>query len=152
MGENGAGKSTLIKILTGLYQADSGSDPHRGQPAAPRSPQDAIARGIAVVPQERNLIPRFSVGENIYLDAPPRTRGIIDYDKVHEDAQRWLELLELDVDRGHPGRQAERRTDAARGDRPGPVARGPHPAARRAHGVHHAARDHDALPGAPAAA
>ncbi len=30
VGENGAGKSTLIKILTGLYQADSGSDQHRG--------------------------------------------------------------------------------------------------------------------------
>lgn len=98
VGENGAGKSTLIKILTGLYQADSGSIRIAGEPAAAQSPQDAIARGIAVVPQERNLIPRFSVGENLFLDAPPRTRGIIDYDKVHEDAQRWLELLELDVD------------------------------------------------------
>ena len=98
VGENGAGKSTLIKILTGLYQADSGSIHIAGEPAAAQSPQDAIARGIAVVPQERNLIPRFSVGENLFLDAPPRARSIIDYDKVHEDAQRWLELLELDVD------------------------------------------------------
>jgi ribose transport system ATP-binding protein len=98
VGENGAGKSTLIKILTGLYQADSGSISIAGEAVAVSSPQDAIARGIAVVPQERNLIPRFSVGENLFLDAPPRTRGIIDYDKVFEDAQRWLELLELDVD------------------------------------------------------
>jgi ribose transport system ATP-binding protein len=102
VGENGAGKSTLIKILTGLYQADSGSVRIAGEPAASHSPQDAIARGIAVVPQERNLIPRFSVGENIYLDAPPRVRGLIDYEKVHDDAQRWLELLELDVDSRTP--------------------------------------------------
>ncbi len=102
VGENGAGKSTLIKILIGLYQADSGSVLLAGQPAAPRSPKDAIARGIAVVPQERNLIPRFSVGENIYLDDPPREHGIIDYAKVRADAQHWLDLLELDVDAGTP--------------------------------------------------
>ncbi len=102
VGENGAGKSTLIKILTGLYQADSGSILIEGQPVMPRSPQEAIARGIAVVPQERNLIPRFSVGENISLEDPPRKRGIIDFDTVYAGAQRWLDLLELDVDARTP--------------------------------------------------
>jgi ribose transport system ATP-binding protein len=102
VGENGAGKSTLIKILTGLYQADSGSIFIDGQPVAPRSPKESIARGISLVPQERNLIPRFSVGENIYLEDPPREHGIIDYDKIHADAQRWLDLLETDVGSGTP--------------------------------------------------
>ena len=152
VGENGAGKSTLIKILTGLYQADSGSIHIAGQPAAAHSPQDAIARGIAVVPQERNLIPRFSVGENLFLDAPPRSRGIIDYDKVHDGRPALAASCSSWTSIRAPRHQAERGADAARGDRPGPVARGPHPAARRAHGVHHAARDHDALPGAAAAA
>jgi ribose transport system ATP-binding protein len=102
VGENGAGKSTLIKILTGLYQADSGRILIAGEEAAPRSPQDAIARGIAVVPQERNLVPRFSVGENIFLESPPRKRGIIDFERIHEDAQRWLDLLELEVESRTP--------------------------------------------------
>jgi ribose transport system ATP-binding protein len=97
VGENGAGKSTLIKILTGLYRADSGRILIGGVEAAPRSPHDAIEQGIAVVPQERNLIPRFSVGENIYLENPPKRRGAIDYSKIHDDAQHWLDMLELDV-------------------------------------------------------
>ena len=98
IGENGAGKSTLIKIMTGLYQADSGEIRIQGKPAAASSPQDAIARGISLVPQERNLIPRFSVGENLYLDDPPRRRGVIDYRKIHDDSKQWLEMLELGVD------------------------------------------------------
>ncbi len=32
------------------------------------NPREAIARGIGVVHQERNLIPRFSVAENIHLE------------------------------------------------------------------------------------
>ena len=31
MGENGAGKSTLMKVLTGIYQKDSGSITYKGQ-------------------------------------------------------------------------------------------------------------------------
>jgi ribose transport system ATP-binding protein len=102
IGENGAGKSTLIKIMTGLYQADSGEIKINGQPAAASSPQDAIDRGISLVPQERNLIPRFSVGENLFLEDPPRRNGFIDYRRIHEDSKQWLEMLELDVDSRTP--------------------------------------------------
>ncbi len=40
IGENGAGKSTLIKILAGVYQADSGSATLDGRPlpSATRQP------------------------------------------------------------------------------------------------------------------
>ena len=41
MGENGAGKSTLIKVLTGVYEKDSGSITVDGSDAHIRSPQDA---------------------------------------------------------------------------------------------------------------
>ena len=34
MGENGAGKSTLMKVLTGIYQKDSGSITYKGQEVA----------------------------------------------------------------------------------------------------------------------
>ena len=99
LGENGAGKSTLIKIITGVYRPDDGELRLNGAPVRFEGPRDAIAAGVGVVHQERNLIPRFSVGENILLE---RLGGglmrPIDYDAVHTEARRWLEVLELDLD------------------------------------------------------
>ena len=59
LGENGAGKSTLIKILTGVYQPDEGSVNLLGQPVRFSDTNEARQQGIAVVHQERHLIPRF---------------------------------------------------------------------------------------------
>ena len=99
LGENGAGKSTLIKIITGVYRPNSGTLTLDGAPLHFNGPRDAIAAGVGVVHQERNLIPRFSVGENIMLD---RLGGgflrPIDYDNVHAQARNWLDLLGLDLD------------------------------------------------------
>ena len=103
LGENGAGKSTLIKCLTGLYQPDEGVILLEGKETQFRSPQDAFDHGIAVVPQERNLVPEFSAGENIMLESLPKRRGIfIDYDRVHREAQKWLDLLGVDIDSRTP--------------------------------------------------
>ena len=68
MGENGAGKSTLIKIVTGVYRPDSGCLLLDGRPVEFASTRDALSAAIGAVHQERNLIPRFSVGENIVLE------------------------------------------------------------------------------------
>ncbi len=98
LGENGAGKSTLIKILTGVYQPDAGEVLLRGERQRFQSPRDAIAAGISVVHQERNLINRFSVGENILLENLPTKAGLVDYAAVFEQAKPWLEALDLHVD------------------------------------------------------
>lgn len=67
MGENGAGKSTLIKILTGVYQKDSGQIYLDGRPVHFRSPQDAQNMGIGTVFQEIALCPNLTVAENIFI-------------------------------------------------------------------------------------
>ena len=55
VGENGAGKSTLIKILSGVYSADSGSVTFNGKPMEVKSPLEAQQLGISVVHQELKL-------------------------------------------------------------------------------------------------
>ena len=70
LGENGAGKSTLMKILFGFYRADAGQIQLNGKPCLIQSPRDAQAARIGMVFQELNLIPAFSVAENIALFLP----------------------------------------------------------------------------------
>ncbi|MBL4918450.1 sugar ABC transporter ATP-binding protein [Szabonella alba] len=103
LGENGAGKSTLIKIITGVHQPTAGQLRLDGQAATFGSPRDAIARGIGVVHQERNLFPRFSVAENIHLErlAMSYLRPV-DYAALNRAARPWLEALDLDIDPATP--------------------------------------------------
>ena len=98
VGENGAGKSTLIKIITGLYRPDEGRLLVDGAEARFASPREAIAAGISAVHQERNLIPRFTVGENIMIERPPAHRGLIDFDAVHAQARRFLAMIDPSID------------------------------------------------------
>jgi ribose transport system ATP-binding protein len=99
VGENGAGKSTLLKIMTGVYQPDGGTIHVDGIERRFASPRDAIQAGIGTVHQERNLIPRFSVAENITLERPPTSvPGLIDATKMVAEARHWLETLDVATD------------------------------------------------------
>jgi len=98
VGENGAGKSTLIKILTGVYQPDEGEIRLDGSPVRFASPHAALAAGISVVHQERNLIPQFTVAENILLERIP-TRGVqlVDHAAINRLAKPWIDMVGLDA-------------------------------------------------------
>ncbi len=56
MGANGAGKSTLVKILSGVLAADGGRVAVNGQPFAPKTPAEAVERGIVTVHQSTDLV------------------------------------------------------------------------------------------------
>lgn len=98
MGENGAGKSTLIKIITGVYRADSGDLKLDDRDLVFSSPRDAIAAGIAVVHQERNLIQDFSVAENILLERLPTRNGLVDFAQAQSETRQHLAKVGLDID------------------------------------------------------
>src|SRR5215216_2897843 len=67
VGENGAGKSTLMKILSGVYQPDSGEIILDGKPVVLHSPRQAQDLGISIIYQEFNLMPNLSVEENVFV-------------------------------------------------------------------------------------
>ncbi|WP_127502924.1 sugar ABC transporter ATP-binding protein [Actinoplanes solisilvae] len=102
LGENGAGKSTLVKLLTGVYRPDGGRILSDGAELQFGGPLDAQKAGIGVVHQERNLIPAFSVGENIVLHHLPGRAGWLDKQRMRAEARRCLELLEVDLDPDMP--------------------------------------------------
>ena len=66
VGENGAGKSTLMKVLTGIYQKDSGKIFYKGEEVTISSPRQAREMGISIIHQELNLAQHLTVTENIY--------------------------------------------------------------------------------------
>ncbi len=98
LGENGAGKSTLMKILYGLYQADAGEILINGQPAKIKSPLDAIRRGIGMIHQHFQLVPAFSVAENIALGLASSRGLLLDLDRVGERLRELAEGYGLAID------------------------------------------------------
>jgi simple sugar transport system ATP-binding protein len=76
LGENGAGKTTLMSILYGLYQPQEGEIIVKGHKTSIKSPNDAMALGIAMVHQHFLLTPPHSVTENIIVGLK-ETRGFL---------------------------------------------------------------------------
>ncbi|MDI9243291.1 sugar ABC transporter ATP-binding protein [Fusibacillus kribbianus] len=91
VGENGAGKSTLMKILNGLYHADSGKVLLNGKEVQIRDSIHAQQLGIGMVHQELNVIGELSIAENIFLGKEPKNRlGLIDHKKLNSTAKTFL--------------------------------------------------------------
>jgi ABC-type uncharacterized transport system ATPase subunit len=96
LGENGAGKTTLMRILYGLYRADSGRISIRGVPAQIESPGDAIRLGIGMVTQHFTLVPNLSVTENIILGH--RTGPVLDLRRAQAQVAEASERYGLRVE------------------------------------------------------
>jgi ribose transport system ATP-binding protein len=71
MGANGAGKSTLVKILTGVFAADSGRISVAGSQRFFRSPAEARRSGIVSVYQDPALVPDLTIAQNLRLARVP---------------------------------------------------------------------------------
>ena len=74
IGENGAGKSTLVKILSGEISGYAGEVRIDGVSRRFATPREAIEAGIAVIPQELELVSTLSAADNVYLGREPLTR------------------------------------------------------------------------------
>jgi branched-chain amino acid transport system ATP-binding protein len=69
LGANGAGKSTLAKAVSGLLHPLSGSIMLDGQPIEALPPAERLRRGIAHVPEGRQIFAGMTVAENLELGA-----------------------------------------------------------------------------------
>lgn len=102
LGENGAGKSTLIKILTGVYAQSGGSVVIEGREARINAPKDAQRLGLGALYQDAELVPSFTIAENILLGHEPG-RVTISRRVMVDEAGRILREMGLDLD---PSRRA----------------------------------------------
>lgn len=102
MGENGAGKSTLMKCLFGIYHMDEGEIYLDGKKVEIKDPDDAMAKGVAMVHQELQPVPARSIAENMYLGRFPVHKygplQVIDHKTMASETKKWLSQLGLDFD------------------------------------------------------
>ena len=69
LGANGAGKSTLAKSISGLMRTEAGSILLDGEPIEALAPAERLRRGIAHVPEGRQIFSGMTVAENLALGA-----------------------------------------------------------------------------------
>lgn len=93
IGENGAGKSTLIKCLGGQHTPSEGEIFINGEKVDINNAMIAKEKGIGVIYQEFNLVPAFSIAENIYLGREYKKCGMIDRAGMFRDADEVLRSL-----------------------------------------------------------
>ncbi|RZS86405.1 urea ABC transporter ATP-binding subunit UrtE [Pigmentiphaga kullae] len=72
LGRNGVGKTTLLRCLMGVVPAKSGTIAWHGQPFTKLPTYERVARGLAYVPQGRDIFPRLTVEENLLVGAASR--------------------------------------------------------------------------------
>lgn len=96
VGENGAGKSTLMKVLTGIYKADSGSIIYNGKEVEFTGPKEAQEAGISIVHQELNLMNHLTAAQNIFIGR--ESKGfLVNDNEINEKTQKLFDHLNLSI-------------------------------------------------------
>jgi len=73
LGRNGMGKTTTVRSIMGLTPARSGAIRFRGERIERQRPDRIARRGIALVPEGRQIFPNLSVRENLVAFAGNRS-------------------------------------------------------------------------------
>jgi branched-chain amino acid transport system ATP-binding protein len=89
LGGNASGKSTTLKTIIGIVQARRGAVRFDGQDLTDRKTSFRIARGMAIVPENRRLFAPMTVQENLEMGAYLKSGG------RKEDFERVYSLFPL---------------------------------------------------------
>ncbi len=75
LGRNGVGKSSLLRAIIGIEPIAAGSVSWNGEKLNGMAPWDRVRRGIAYVPQGREIFPLLTVKENLETGFAVLPRG-----------------------------------------------------------------------------
>ncbi len=92
IGANGAGKSTLVNTICGLIQPRKGVIEFQGKPIQSLPPESIVPKGIALVPEGRQIFATLTVEANLQMG------GYIHRHKreqIQEDLHRMLERFPI---------------------------------------------------------
>jgi len=82
IGGNGAGKTTTLRAISGLLPLRRGRIEFEGERIDGRASAQVVSRGIAHVPEGRQLFPSMSVRENLELGARDRAARLATLETV----------------------------------------------------------------------
>ena len=101
MGDNGAGKSTLVKIIAGVYPANSGEIIYNNQKVKFAKPIDARNNGIEVVYQDLALCDNLTAAANIFLSRELFKKifyiPFLDYKKMYDVSKELFDELKSET-------------------------------------------------------
>jgi len=75
LGRNGVGKTTLLKCLMGLLPVSSGTVRFAGKDVTSLAPYERARLGVGYVPQGREIFPRLTVEENLFMGLATKSGG-----------------------------------------------------------------------------
>jgi ribose transport system ATP-binding protein len=102
LGENGAGKSTLMGVLSGAVVPDEGILRLDGKQVRFATPRDAHTAGIAMIPQELDLVPGLDIAANLFLGNEITNMGVLAGAAMQRKAQDLLARAGVSLDASLP--------------------------------------------------
>ena len=85
LGRNGVGKTTLLRCLMGVVPTKTGQIKWRDQALSGLPPYARVSKGLAYVPQGRDIFPRLTVEENLIVGAASMPKRVTSVpDRIYE--------------------------------------------------------------------
>ena len=94
LGPNGAGKTTLMMSIAGILRPKKGAILFGGEDIAGRAPHAIVAKGVALVPENRLVFPTMTVLENLHAGAYQRRDKLAIGDDIERMFARFPRLQE----------------------------------------------------------
>ncbi|WP_413702318.1 ABC transporter ATP-binding protein [Psychromonas sp. KJ10-10] len=92
LGANGAGKSSILQALAGLKRPIEGSIGLQDQYIHELSANEIAKKGLALVPEGRQLFGELSVKDNLLIGAYSRTDNVNEEEELNEIMKRFPRL------------------------------------------------------------